>query len=241
MTSKVVLASRSPRRQEALHALGVSFDVVVSGAEAAMPPPDDPTDPTSVAVVKAVDIHAQRPNDPVLAGDTIVVLDDAGLGKPDSPEAARSMLRALRGRQHAVRTAVAAAGARQPAQPASHQAADQGTLYVAEVACPLLMRPYIDEEIERYVATGEPLDCAGAYDVHRQGGALIAAVQGCFSTVVGLPIAMAARLLHQVGVEVPRDPADVCTALYGRRCLAADSATAPACFAPVRSRPLPER
>jgi septum formation protein len=216
----LVLASRSPRRQEALAALGVPFQIAVSAAEEVLAPLADPTDPVPIAAAKAADIAATHPGAVVLAGDTIVVVGGQALGKPASPHDARAMLRQLRGRQHAVRPAVIV----------QHD----GMVTLAEVACPLRMRRYSDAEIDAYVDSGEPLDCAGAYDVHRRGGALVERVEGCFSTVVGLPIAQAARMLTGAGIAIPRDPAGVCTALYGRRCLAGDPATRPACLAAVR-------
>jgi septum formation protein len=214
----VVLASRSPRRREALAALGVPFETVVSRAEEHLAPQPEPTDPVPVASAKALDVAAARPRDAVLAGDTIVDLQGTALGKPDGPAEAVEMLRRLRGRVHRVRSGLALAAG--------------GTLLTCEVAAPVLMRPYADAEVERYVATGEPLDCAGAYDVHRQGGALVAAVEGCFSAVVGLPIVAATALLTEGGVDVPRAAAPTCTALYGRPCLAGAPETAERC-APV--------
>jgi septum formation protein len=220
---RLLLASRSPRRHEALAALGLEFDVVVSQAEADLPPPPDPTDPLPAAAAKALDAAAEHPAAVVLAGDTIVALGRQALGKPGTPAAARQMLAALRGRDHAVRTAVAVV--------------HHGRLQSAEVACPLRMRAYADDEIARYVASGEPLDCAGAYDVHRLGGALVERLDGCFSTVVGLPIVEAARLLRLAGITIPSDPAQVCTQLYGRPCLALQPETAHWCRA--RGGPTP--
>ena len=195
----------------------MAYEVQVSGAESRLSRPSDPTDPRPIAAAKARDIATGSPYTSVLAGDTIVVLDRQGLGKPASPPAAHAMLAALRGRRHVVRTAIALA--------------QGGALVTAEVACPVLMRPYSDEEIGQYVASGEPLDCAGAYDVHRLGGRLVERVEGCFSTVVGLPIVETAERLRAAGLRLPPDPAAVCSALYGRRCLGADPATAPACRA----------
>ncbi len=218
----LILASRSPRRREALAALGLAFEVVASDVESRLGEQHsqgdqlDPANPVPVALAKALDVAAAHPHARVLAGDTIVVLDGQALGKPESPAHAREMLRALRGRTHVVRTGLALVHA--------------GHVRTAEVRCPLAMRAYSDEEIEQYIATGEPFDCAGAYDVHRLGGALVECVEGCFSAVVGLPIVQAARLLAAAGVLVPRDPAATCTALYGRRCLAARTTTAPACL-----------
>lgn len=215
MNGSLVLASRSPRRHKALAALGLEFEAVVSDAEATLSPQDDPADPRPAALAKAADVAGRRPASTVLAGDTIVALGSDALGKPGNPETARQMLAALRGRDHDVRSAVALA--------------HQGQVTVTEVACPLTMRAYSDEEIKRYVATGEPLDCAGAYDVHRLGGALVERVDGCFSAVVGLPIVEAVRLLRLAGVSVQADPVLVCTTLYGRQCLAGASETADRC------------
>jgi septum formation protein len=144
-----------------------------------------------------------------------VTVEGEALGKPGTPEVARQMLRRLRGRRHKVRTALALITA-------EHEVTRQ-------VVAPLTMRDYSDGEIDHYVATGEPLDCAGAYDIHRLGGALIASVEGCFSCIVGLPIVETARLLRAGGVDVPGDPADVCGRLYRRPCLAAAPATAGRC------------
>ncbi len=213
----LILASASPRRQEALRALGLPHEVVVSHAEDRLPPSPDPTDPTPAARAKAADVLAQRPEAIVLAGDTIVAVDGAALGKPGTPESASDMLRRLRGRPHAVHTAIAVHS--------SHATS------AACIVAPLTMRDYSDDEIERYVATGEPLDCAGAYDIHRLGGALVAQAQGCFSAIVGWPIAEACRQLARAGLEVGAQPADVCAGLYGRPCLAANPLTRARCLA----------
>jgi septum formation protein len=216
VSSGLILASRSPRRLEALAALGLRFAAEASPVEADLPPLADPTDPVPIAAAKAQDVATHYPDRVVLAGDTIVVLGHEALGKPADAADAAAMLRKLRGREHVVRTGLAVCKA--------------GHLALAEVACPLLMREYADDEIGTYVASDEPLDCAGAYDVHRIGGALVAQVEGCFAAVVGFPIAQAAAMLQAAGVAVPRDPAQVCTELYGRPCLALQTETAAACL-----------
>jgi septum formation protein len=212
---QLILASRSPRRLEALAALGLRFIAEASPVEADLPPAADPTDPVPIAAAKAEDIASRHPDDVILAGDTIVVLGREALGKPVDAADAEAMLRQLRGREHVVRTGLAVCAG--------------SSLHTAEVACPLLMREYTDEEVRAYVASGEPLDCAGAYDVHRLGGALVAEVRGCFSAVVGFPIVEPAAMLRAAGVDVLRDPAQVCTELYGRPCLALVRETARAC------------
>lgn len=124
----------------------------------------------------------------VLAADTEVVLDGRLLGKPrDAADAAR-ILKALRGRSHEVITGVALVEA--PA----------GREETAAVTTRVRMGGYSDAEIEAYVATGEPLDKAGAYAVQGLGGRLIAQVDGCFSNVVGLPVTTTRRLLERWGL-----------------------------------------
>lgn len=217
--SGLVLASRSPRRQEALAALGYPFLIFVSDVERRLGQLDDPTDPVPIAVAKAMDGAGEHPRAVVLAGDTIVVLQQTPLGKPADRREARDMLRRLRGRRHVVRSGLAI-----------FSAAGRVT---AEVASPVEMRAFADEELEAYVAGDEPLDCAGAYDVHRQGELLVADVTGCYSAVVGLPVVAAAALVADAGLAAPRDPVRTCSRLYGRPCLAARAETARHC-APSR-------
>ncbi len=206
--------------------MGVAHEVAVSDVEERLPPLDDPCDPAPLALAKARDISAQHPDAIVLGGDTIVTVEGEALGKPGTPEVAHGMLRRLRGRRHAVRTALALVHPTGEAQGAGGPGGEaQG-----QVVAPLTMLDYSDIEITQYVATGEPLDCAGGYDIHREGGALIASVEGCFSCIVGLPIAEAARLLRSAGVDAPNDPAKVCADLYGRPCLAATASTRSRCL-----------
>jgi septum formation protein len=231
---RLILASASPRRQEAMHALGYDFQVEVSHVERWLPLGDDPADPVPIAEAKARDVAARHPDAVVLAGDTIVAVDGTALGKPSSPEDAARMLRRLRGQRHVVRTALALCAPPLPGEPLasppnSPSAGPCALAASAEVVAPLTMREYADDEIAAYVTNGEPMDCAGAYDIHRRGGMLIAAVEGCFSTIVGLPIVAAAALLRQASVAAPRDAAAVCTRLYGRPCLALDPTTAQRC------------
>jgi nucleoside triphosphate pyrophosphatase len=124
----------------------------------------------------------------VLGADTEVVLDGRLLGKPrDAADAAR-ILKALRGRVHEVITGVALVEA--PA----------GREETAAVTTRVRMGDYTDAEIEAYVATGEPLDKAGAYAAQGMGGRLIAQVDGCFSNVVGLPVTTTRRMLERWGL-----------------------------------------
>jgi septum formation protein len=152
----------------------------------------------ALARAKAVDVAERlRAGDGepavVLGADTLVVIDDQPLGKPASRDAARDMLRALRGRRHEVVTGVALV--------AIADGWETGDVVTSQV----FMRPYDDAEIEAYVATGEPDDKAGAYAVQGVGGHLVARVLGCYTNVVGLPLGTTARLLRTFGLT-PVDP-----------------------------------
>ena len=149
-----------------------------------------------LALRKAQAVAARHRAGLVLGADTIVVVDGEALGKPaDSAEAA-SMLRRLRGRAHEVMTGVAVVDAA-----TSGEAARTITSRVT-------MKAYSDAEIAAYVATGEPLDKAGAYAIQGAGGALVAGLEGSWSTVVGLPLAATAALLRRFGACVSEPPAE---------------------------------
>lgn len=172
--------------------LGLHFTVIPSEI-AEEHPPGTPADAvTAVALAKARAIARRLGAEPptiVLGADTEVVLDGELLGKPrDAADAAR-MLRALRGRAHEVITGVALV-----------EAGRAGREEIANVSTRVTMRDYGDDEIEAYVVTGEPFDKAGAYAVQGIGNRLVAAVDGCLSNVVGLPVSTTRRLLAGWGV-----------------------------------------
>jgi len=131
----------------------------------------------------------------VLGADTIVVIDGEALGKPAGPDEARAMLRRLRGREHEVITGVAVVEAL------------TGRADTVAVVSRVRMAAYGEAEIEAYVASGEPLDKAGAYAIQGRGAALVAGLDGSFSNVVGLPLAETGRLLAAFGVPVNAPPA----------------------------------
>lgn len=186
---RLVLASGSPRRRDLLTRLGLAFDV---------DPPRDPEgtlgdgEPPAAfarrqAEAKAVEVAERRPGDLVIAADTIVVLEGVVLGKPVDEEDARSMLERLSGRAHTVHTGVAVAlGARRASG-----------VEVTEVR----FRDLDPAEIRDYVATGEPLDKAGAYGIQAFGATLVEEVRGCYFNVMGLPIVRLTRLLAETGWE----------------------------------------
>jgi len=172
----LILASRSPRRQELLRAAGIAFRVVV--------PPDDELPlqhhrgrhayfVRRAALAKARSV-AQEMRGLVLAADTIVVCDGILMGKPADAADARRMIRRLSGRWHRVYTGMALVHG--PRAMTDYQS--------TRVA----FRRLTDRDINRYVATGEPLDKAGAYAIQGHGAALIRTVSGCYSNVIGLPV-----------------------------------------------------
>jgi septum formation protein len=143
-----------------------------------------------LALRKARAVAARHPAAVVLGADTIVVVDDDALGKPAGPDEAAAMLRRLRGRAHEVLTGVSLV---EPA--AGREATDTVTSRVT-------MKSYGDAEIAAYVASGEPLDKAGAYAIQGAGGALVAGYDGSWSNIVGLPLETTAALLRDFGIRV---------------------------------------
>lgn len=200
----LVLASGSPRRRELLGLLGLSFLVDPSSADETPPAGATPEAVAqSLALVKARAVAARHPGAYILGADTLVTVDNLLLGKPgDGPDAAR-MLRLLRGRAHQVPTGVALI------------APDGRETTLVETAT-VTMHPYTEVAISAYLSTDEPFDKAGAYAVQGAGGALVAAVTGCFTTVVGFPLCRIATLLHEVGFALPICPVLGCAP--GRSC-----------------------
>jgi septum formation protein len=172
--------------------LGLAFEVT--------PPPDGlepPWDGTvppidfaaELARRKSSAVSANRPDAIVLAADTIVVLDGAVLGKPRDGHDARAMLFRLAGREHLVHTAVAIDA------PGGEERRGASAIETTTVR----FRPLDVDEIAAYVATGEPLDKAGAYGIQGFGAALVESVRGCFFNVMGLPVTRVLALLEDIG------------------------------------------
>ncbi|MGQ9516561.1 MAG: Maf family protein [Anaerolineae bacterium] len=201
-----ILASASPRRQELLSLFGRPFQVV--------PTDIDETNHENMVAEELVRRLSQAKaraaasvaeNGLVIACDTIVVLDGRILGKPASPAEAREMLLALRGRPHQVMTAVTVLDA---AGDEERSACDITQVW---------MRPYTEREIEEYVASGDPMDKAGAYAIQHAGFRPVCAVQGCFASVMGLPLCLLYRLLREAGEEIG-PPAEACQQHIGWEC-----------------------
>lgn len=177
-----VLASASPRRAELLTAAGFSFVVDPVDVDESVWPDESPAAHVArLARAKAVAGHERHPAVPVLGADTVVVLDGTILGKPRDDADARRMLASLSGRVHHVFTGVAVARS--------------GHVLDAVDVSAVTMSRWTDDEIEHYVASGEPRDKAGAYAIQGWASRRIERLEGSWSGVVGLPIAVVHRLL----------------------------------------------
>jgi septum formation protein len=182
----IVLASGSPRRKQLLEMLHIPFWVIPPDVDERVLPGEEPGHyVTRLSRAKAEAVVARAPGDVVLAADTTVVLDGAIFEKPTSPAHAVEMLSRLQGRTHEVMTAVAVARDGDVAQ----------ALDVSRVT----FRPVDPATLEAYVATGEPMDKAGAYAIQGLGAPLIERVEGDFFGVMGLPLRLALDLLARFG------------------------------------------
>jgi len=184
------LASASPRREQLLRQVGYEFQVLPSLAEednTAELPPEELVQ--THARAKAWDVARQvAPADIVIGADTLVVLDGKVFGKPGSAEQACRMLQELSGRTHSVWSGIAIV--------------KEGRCLCAAVETRVTLGRLNEEEIKRYVATGEPLDKAGAYAVQGIGAVFVEKLDGCYFNVVGLPLNALARLLSEAGVDL---------------------------------------
>jgi nucleoside triphosphate pyrophosphatase len=189
---KLILASASPRRAEVLRNAGIAFEAMATGVDEAPQPNESPEELVRRLAENKARLAAPRVagrDGPVIVvgADTEVVLDGAVLGKPASAEDARDMLRRLSGRTHSVITGLAAI--RLP------DGAARTELETTQVT----FAPLTPEEVEDYVASGEPFDKAGAYAIQGRGGRFVTRVEGCYFNVVGLPLARLCRILRDLG------------------------------------------
>jgi len=197
----VILASSSPRRRELLALGGIDFQVRPAALDETVQPGEDPQAYVQrLSRGKAQAAAAAAPEAVIIGADTTVVLDNEILGKPTDGNEAEAMLRQLRGRTHRVLTAISVLD--------SASAAQRDEVVTAQVP----MRAYSDDEIRAYVATGNPLDKAGAYAIQFQGFKPVDAARftDCFATVMGLPVCRVLSLLEQAGLppRLERPPAN---------------------------------
>jgi MAF protein len=185
----LILASNSPRRRQLIALAGWNFIVSVADVDESQFENETPADYVlRLAETKARTIKADA-NTFILAADTTVVDGQEILGKPRDDAEAIAMLTQLRGRTHQVYTGVALLR-----KSDNHLLTD---LCVTDVP----MRDYFDEEIRAYVATGDPLDKAGAYAIQHAGFRPVASMKGCYASVMGLPLCHVVRLMRQMGIQ----------------------------------------
>ena len=183
---RVILASGSPRRREFLAALVGDFEVVPADIEEPMGR-DAVTDARSLAGEKARHVATNHPGAVVIGADTIVFDEQRSYGKPSGPPEAAEMLRELRARDHRVVTGIAVA--------------TNGRLYSDAAVSTVTLADLTEVEIERFVASGVPLDKAGAYAIQYEAIPVVSRLEGCYCNVVGLPLWRLRGHLIEAGVE----------------------------------------
>lgn len=183
----LVLASRSPRRVELLGMLGLEFESVPADVDESAHPGGNPDRiAEDLAREKALTVARLRPHSLVIGCDTLVVLDDEVLGKPEDPEDAVRMLLRLQGREHRVETGIAIV-------------APGGRVKSSVEGVRVRFRPFDRCTAEEYVSTGEPLDKAGSYGIQGYGATLVDGIEGDYFAVMGLPIARLISLMRALG------------------------------------------
>ncbi len=184
---RLVLASASPRRAELLRAAGIDFDSMPADVDESMHDGESPEQYVQrVANAKACGVLARSHGRPVVAADTVVVVDGKILGKPTDAADATRMLKMLSGKRHQVLTAVSVSlGGPEDACPAA-TAIERTTVEFA---------PLSDAEIAEYVQSGEPMDKAGAYAIQGWASRFVTRIEGSYANVVGLPVALVYNLL----------------------------------------------
>jgi septum formation protein len=187
----VILASASPRRRELLSLIGIEHEVRPANIDETYLAGEAPREHAErLAREKAAAI--EMPEAVTIGSDTIVVIDGRVLGKPRDREHAAEMLRQLSGRSHVVMTGVAAKW--------------RGKLVSGLEEVGVAFRPLSDDEIERYIDTGEPMDKAGAYGIQGFGATIVDRVDGDYFAVMGLPLNRLARLLETLGLNYAFGP-----------------------------------
>jgi septum formation protein len=190
---RVILASQSPRRRELLELVGITHEVRPADVDESVHPDELPAPHAErLARAKAATVARTDGDALVIAADTIVVVDGDILGKPRDTAHAVAMLTRLRGREHTVFTAVAVARGERLVS-----AVEQVTVSFRELTA---------EEIDAYVATGEPMDKAGAYGIQGFGATIVERVEGDYFAVMGLPLARAVQLARALGADYAFGP-----------------------------------
>lgn len=180
----MILASQSPRRRELLSLITEDFRIIPAKGEEKLP---EGISPEQAVILlsrqKAEEIYTEYKNETIIASDTVVAIDGMILGKPSSPENAAEMLRTLSGRTHSVFTGVCVIDE----QGEQHCFAEETTVEFWELS---------EQLIADYVASGEPMDKAGAYGIQGRGALLVKRIDGCYYNVMGLPVGRLMRILE---------------------------------------------
>ena len=192
--SRLILASQSPRRLELLSRFGIPFETFVPAVDESCDLPAD----EAVGLLsrrKAAATASSFPDAFILAADTLVSVDGVSLGKPSGPEDAVRMLRLLSGRTHQVFTGVSV---RSPS----------GRVFTAVDRTEVTFCPVPEEEVLSYVASGEPLDKAGSYALQGRASVWITRIDGCDTSVIGLPLYLVRKLLLDAGYPLAKTPSN---------------------------------
>ena len=212
MIRRLILASGSPRRRDLIALLRLPFIIKAASVDESAIDGESPAELVRrLSQVKALAIAGARPDELVVAADTVVVLDGQILGKPLDGADAGLMLRLLRGRRHNVFSGVSV----------WHPASGRLVSEVSDSA--VWMRDYSDDEIAGYVESGDPLDKAGAYAIQHPAFDPVARVEGCGLGVMGLPLCHLGRALAEFGVIIPPDVPGACQAFNQKECGVAGS------------------
>ena len=188
MNSRLILASKSPRRYELLKQMGLDVEVVPSRVIEDFVQAESPREHVvRLAEAKAGDVASQYPDRWVVAADTIVCINESILGKPKCREEAVEMLRRLSGQEHRVLTGFSVC----------HLEKEKNDKEAVETM--VRMKPLTSAEIEWYAQTGEPFDKAGGYAIQGIGSFMIESIRGSYTNVVGLPLCELIQMLHRLG------------------------------------------
>ena len=199
--TRFLLASASPRRRELFALLCWPFDVASADVDELPHEGETPAQMVlRLAQAKALATSRMMTDGLIIAADTTVSLDGVALGKPRDHADADRMLRALRGRTHQVHTAIALIDV------SRHTSRTLSDLATTDVP----MRDYADDEIAAYIASGDPLDKAGAYAIQHEGFHPVAELRGCFANVMGLPLCHLTRSLRAMHIELEVDVPAAC-------------------------------
>ena len=182
---KIILASGSPRRRELLTDLGIKFEIMVDNSSEVTPKNVSPDEVVmTLAKNKLRNVAKNAPGDSlIIAADTVVACDGRILGKPKDEAQAFEMLSALSGRRHSVYTGVAVGDNKTGKTVCEFEKTD------------VFFRKLEDDEIKRYIATGEPMDKAGAYGIQNLGALFVERIDGDYFNVVGLPLCRLGKIL----------------------------------------------